>query len=215
MTEMTTAATVERLTQFRPGDLNDLCDAADLAIRDGGGFGWIDPPPREVMESYWKGVLIVPERHLFVAKLDGVVAGSAQLVAPPRNNEAQAHSAQLTTSFVAPWARGHGLARKLIQAVETAARETGYRVLNLDLRETQRAAIALYKAWASSTGARTRSMRSCAARALPAISSTRTSRPPTRPPRSPPPFSPLPKLSHDSVSRDRPEGWCLRPPGAG
>ena len=65
---------------------------------------------------------------------------------PPRNNEAQAHSAQLTTSFVAPWARGHGLARKLIQAVETAARETGYRVLNLDVRETQRAAIALYKA---------------------------------------------------------------------
>ena len=98
------------------------------------------------MERYWKGVLIVPERHLFVAKLDGVVAGSAQLVAPPRNNEAQAHSAQLTTSFVAPWARGHGLARKLVQAVETAARETGYRVLNLDVRETQRAAIALYKA---------------------------------------------------------------------
>ena len=122
MPEMTTAATVERVTRFRPGDLNDLCDAADLAIRDGGGFGWIDPPPRDVMERYWKGVLIVPERHLFVAKLDGVVAGSAQLVAPPRNNEAQAHSAQLTTSFVAPWARGHGLARKLIQAVETAAR---------------------------------------------------------------------------------------------
>ena len=45
-----------------------------------------------------------------------------------------------------PWARGHGLARKLIQAVETTARETGYRVLNLDVRETQRAAIALYKA---------------------------------------------------------------------
>ena len=41
MPEMTTAATVERITKFRPGDLNDLCDAADLAIRDGGGFGWI------------------------------------------------------------------------------------------------------------------------------------------------------------------------------
>ena len=83
MPEMTTAATVERVTRFRTGDLNDLCDAADLAIRDGGGFGWVDPPPRDVMERYWKGVLIVPERHLFVAKLDGVVAGSAQLVAPP------------------------------------------------------------------------------------------------------------------------------------
>ncbi|UEM21042.1 GNAT family N-acetyltransferase [Skermanella mucosa] len=145
MEEMATAATVERVSKFRTADLHDLCDAADLAIRDGGGFGWVDPPPRDVMERYWKGVLIVPERHLFIARLDGVVAGSAQLVAPPRNNEAQAHSAQLTTSFVAPWARGHGLARMLVRAVEMAAREAGYRVLNLDVRETQRAAIALYE----------------------------------------------------------------------
>ena len=145
MGEMATAATVERVSKFRTADLHDLCDAADLAIRDGGGFGWVDPPPRDVMERYWKGVLIVPERHLFVARLDGVVAGSAQLVSPPRNNEAQAHSAQLTTSFVAPWARGHGLARMLVRAVEMAAREAGYRVLNLDVRETQRAAIALYE----------------------------------------------------------------------
>ncbi len=142
---MATAATVERVSKFRTADLHDLCDAADLAIRDGGGFGWVDPPPRDVMERYWKGVLIVPERHLFIARLDGVVAGSAQLVAPPRNNEAQGHSAQLTTSFVAPWARGHGLARMLVRAVEMAAREAGYRVLNLDVRETQRAAIALYE----------------------------------------------------------------------
>ncbi|UEM03700.1 GNAT family N-acetyltransferase [Skermanella rosea] len=145
MEEMATAATVERVSKFRTADLHDLCDAADLAIRDGGGFGWVDPPPRDVMERYWKGVLIVPERHLFIARLDGVVAGSAQLVAPPRNNEAQGHSAQLTTSFVAPWARGHGLARMLVRAVEMAAREAGYRVLNLDVRETQRAAIALYE----------------------------------------------------------------------
>src|SRR5688500_12815023 len=134
MPEMTTAATVERVTRFRTGDLNDLCEAADLAIRDGGGFSWVDPPPRAVMERDWKGGLIVPERHWFVARLDGVVAGSAQLVARPRNDEAQSHSTELTTSFVAPWARGHGLARKLVQAVETAARETGYRVLNLDVR---------------------------------------------------------------------------------
>ena len=46
--------------------------------------------------------MLVPDRALFVARLDGVIAGSAQLVRPTRNNEAQAHSAQLTTSFVAP-----------------------------------------------------------------------------------------------------------------
>ena len=96
------------------------------------------------MEAYWRGVLLIPERRLFVGRLDGVIAASAQLVRGPRNNEAQAHAAQLTISFVAPWARGHGLARLLTLAVETAARDAGFRVLNLDVRETLGAAIQLY-----------------------------------------------------------------------
>ncbi|MBP2300368.1 GNAT family N-acetyltransferase [Azospirillum picis] len=136
---------IEKVETLKTADLHDLCDAADDAIRAGGGFGWVEPPPRDVMERYWKGVLVVPERIMFIARLDGVVAGSAQLVKPPRNNEAQAHSAQLTTSFVAPWARGHGLARRLTLAVVDAARDAGFRVLNLDVRATQEAAIALYE----------------------------------------------------------------------
>lgn len=137
--------TVERVDErLKASDLQDLCDAADAAIQAGGGFGWLSPPPRDVMERYWKGVLVVPERVLFVGRLDGIVAGSAQLVRPPRANEAQAHMAFLTTSFVAPWARGHGMAKALTLAVEDAAREAGARVLNLDVRETQEAALALY-----------------------------------------------------------------------
>ncbi|GLR79223.1 GNAT family N-acetyltransferase [Azospirillum oryzae] len=136
---------IDKVDALKTADLHDLCDAADDAIRAGGGFGWVEPPPRDVMERFWKGVLVVPERVLFVARLDGVVAGSAQLVKPPRNNEAQAHAAQLTTSFVAPWARGHGLARRLTLAVVEEARAVGFRVLNLDVRVTQEAAIALYE----------------------------------------------------------------------
>jgi ribosomal protein S18 acetylase RimI-like enzyme len=136
---------VERLLSFTEGDLADLCDAAEDAIEAGGGFGWLKPPPRHVMESYWQGVLLVPGRELFVARLDGVIAGSAQLVHPPKNNEAQAFAAHLTTSFVAPWARGHGLARALLTAVEQEAIDCGYQVLKLDVRETQAAAIALYE----------------------------------------------------------------------
>jgi len=140
------AVSVDRIDEkFRTADLHDLCDAADAAIRDGGGFGWVEPPPREVMERFWRGVLIVPERILFIARLDGVIAGSAQLVRPPRNNEAQAHACQLTTAFVAPWARGHKLARNLTLAVEREARRLGFRILNLDVRETQQAAIAMYE----------------------------------------------------------------------
>lgn len=136
---------VEIAERLKGGDLNDLCDAADAAIRDGGGFGWVEPPPRDVMERYWKGVLAVPERTLFVGRVDGIIAGSAQLVRPARNNEAQAFACSLTTSFVAPWARGHGLARKLTMAVEEQARADGFQVLNLDVRDTQKAAIALYE----------------------------------------------------------------------
>jgi ribosomal protein S18 acetylase RimI-like enzyme len=136
---------VERLTAFQGGDLHDLCDAADAAIEAGGGFGWLKPPPRAVMEAFWRGVILIPERMLFIGRLDGAIVGSAQLVRGPRNNEAQAHAAQLTTSFVAPWARGHGLAKALTEAVESAARAAGVKVINLDVRETQEAAIQLYR----------------------------------------------------------------------
>jgi ribosomal protein S18 acetylase RimI-like enzyme len=136
---------VAELTQFAGNDLADLCDASEAAISEGGGFGWLKPPPRHIMEAYWKGLLLVPGRHLFVARLDGVIAGSAQLARPPRNNEAQVFSAQLMSSFVAPWARGHGLARGLILAVEATARAQGAQVLNLDVRATQSAAIKLYE----------------------------------------------------------------------
>ena len=136
---------IEIAAKLSRGDLSDLCQAAEDAIEAGGGFGWLKPPRRDVMEAYWKGVLLVPERTLIVGRLDNVIVGSAQLVRPTRNNEAQAHSGQLTTSFMAPWARGHGLARMIAEAVENHARKLGLRVLNLDVRETQEAAITLYR----------------------------------------------------------------------
>ncbi len=136
---------VERLTAFKKTDLTDLCDAADGAIEAGGGFGWVRPPPRHVFESYWKGTLLIPERQVFVGRLDGTIAASAQMARPARNNEAQVFSATLMTSFVAPWARGHGLAKLVTVAVEEAARESGAHLINLDIRETQTAAIQLYE----------------------------------------------------------------------
>ncbi len=136
---------VERLEKLKSADLHDLCDAAQRAIRDGGGFGWLEAPPRDLMERYWRGVLLIPDRSLFVGRLDGVIGGSVQLMRPPRNNEAQAHAAIITTCFVAPWARGHGLARRLVQAAETTARADGTRTLNLDVRATQVPAIRLFE----------------------------------------------------------------------
>ena len=137
---------VDVVTRFEPGDLNDICDAAEDAIVAGGGFGWLRAPERPVLESYWKGILVVPERILIVARIDGVICGSAQLVRPSPGNEAQAFAVQLQHAFIAPWARGHGLARLLMEKAEILARTEGFDVITLDVRETQERAIRLYEA---------------------------------------------------------------------
>lgn len=139
------ATRVEWLQRFGGTDLEDLCVATETAIVDGNGFGWLKPPPRDILESYWRGVLLVPERELVAARLDGTIVGSGQLVRPAANNEAQAPVATLTTFFIAPLARGHGLARSMLMAIVTRAGERGFESLELTVRETQTAAIALYE----------------------------------------------------------------------
>ncbi|MDH5722903.1 MAG: GNAT family N-acetyltransferase [Alphaproteobacteria bacterium] len=136
---------VERITELAANDLNDLCDATDAAIEGGGGFGWVELPSRNILERYWQGVLTMPSRELFVARMDHVICGTCQIVKPPSNNEAQSFAAKLTTNFVAPWARGHGLAKMLIECAEKFAKEEGFAVINLDIRETMEKAIKLYE----------------------------------------------------------------------
>jgi ribosomal protein S18 acetylase RimI-like enzyme len=136
---------VEIATTLDEHDLQDLCEATNAAIIEGGGFGWVQQQDRAVLARHFRGVLLVPDRILFLARLDGVVVGSAQLVRPPRNNEAQAFAAQLTAVYIAPYARGFGLARRLVDRVEEHAAAIGFRVLNLDVRETQESAIKLFE----------------------------------------------------------------------
>lgn len=136
------ALVTEQLSQ---PDMHDLCDTTDAAIENGGGFGWLDLPARDILERYWQGVITMPDRLLYIVRLDGVIAGSAQLIRPRRHNEAQAHAAHIMTAFIAPWARGHGLATQLFRAMIAQARREGYKRLNLDVRDTQTAAIALYE----------------------------------------------------------------------
>ena len=66
---------IESIQMLKFGDLDDLCDATESAITEGGGFGWIEVPSRKVLENYWRGVLTIPERELIIGRLDNVVAG--------------------------------------------------------------------------------------------------------------------------------------------
>lgn len=137
---------VERVETLAAPEMAELCEATDAAIIEGGGFGWVAPQGRAALERHFRGTLLVPERELFLARLNGLVVGSAQLVRPARHNEAQVHSATLTHAYIAPYARGHALARLLVGLVEERAAALGHRVLNLDVRETQATAILVFEA---------------------------------------------------------------------
>lgn len=142
---MSRSKLVQRALSLTDDDLQALCEAADAAILDGGGFGWVQPQGRQVLERYFRGLLLVPERMLFVVRLKGEIVGCAQLVRAPRNNECQAMCITLMHLFVAPYARNRGLGSALLQEVEHAARSMGFRVMNMDVPDTQTAAIALFR----------------------------------------------------------------------
>lgn len=136
---------VEKKTTMREAEMAELCQATEDAIRDGIGFNWMAPPMRETLEAYWKGVLMVPQRSLFVGKLDNIIAASIQLVRPTKSKETQAFAASVEAHFVAPWARGHGLAKMLLDAAEREAAKDGFSVINIAVRETQERALQVYR----------------------------------------------------------------------
>lgn len=145
---------VEEVTQFRGSDLDELCQATVEAITDGQGFSWIKPPARSTLEAYWRGVLLIPDRTLYVARFNGAIVGTLQLIRPPSNNETGAFAVEIGTFFVAPWARGHGLARALMAEAEARARREGFQVLEVHVRADRDAAIKLaeaggFKHWAT------------------------------------------------------------------
>ena len=136
---------IEKLKVLSDTDLADLCNITEQAIKAGGGFGWLKSPPRETLNKYWKGLLLVQNRTLIVGRLNNVIAGTLQLELQPHNNEAQKNIIKIASHFVAPWARGYGLAKNIIDYGEKIAKENEGVCLQLDIRETQDAAIQLFK----------------------------------------------------------------------
>jgi len=142
---------IEKITSFKYNDLNDLCDATESTFADDAlsfsiGLSPVDAKIRDKLEAYWKGTLLVPERLLIVGRIDGVIASSIQLIKPSPNNHSSSFAGTVDSHFVAPWARGYGLARELLNAVEAEAFASGISVLKLSVRANLKAAIKLYEA---------------------------------------------------------------------
>jgi ribosomal protein S18 acetylase RimI-like enzyme len=141
--------TIDKVEKLNGADLDDLCQITEQSMEDGLGFTigfkYLTTPAREKLESYWKGVLQVPERELYVGRLDGSIASSIQLIKPAPSNQSQSFAVFGREHFVAPWARGHGLAKMLLGTIEDSAKRQGYKILKLEVRGTQAGAIALYE----------------------------------------------------------------------
>jgi ribosomal protein S18 acetylase RimI-like enzyme len=140
------ATRIEEIESFSGDDLPQLCDLAHDAIIDGEGFLWVRPPPQRILENYWNGVVLVPERSLWIARLDGRIVGTVQILNPSVNNESGAFAAQITTLIVAGHARRLGLARGLLRQAEAMAISRGFTALDLDVRADREAAIRLFEA---------------------------------------------------------------------
>jgi len=140
---------IELLDKLHNLDLMDLCDATEATMLDTYAFSlgykqW-SPPIRDHLESYFKGVMLVPERKLIVGRVDGTIVGSLQLILPHETNQTSNFIVSIDNHFVAPWARNLGIAKKVLVFAENYAKSRGYEVVKLSVRSIRDAAITLYE----------------------------------------------------------------------
>ena len=135
---------VDNIENLSEVDLADLCNITEQAIKAGGGFGWLRVPTRDILIDYWTKRTSDKYIKLIVGRLNGVIAGTLQLAYEAPNIESRKNIARIRRQFVAPWARGYGLAKTMIDQTEQIAREDNIKSLQLAVRETQDAAIKLF-----------------------------------------------------------------------
>lgn len=131
-------------------ELDELCHAALSTMNDSKGFfiGFkrnCDGDIKYYLEKYFAGVLLIPERALYIAKFDNLIAGSIQLVFPNSKKETSSFSCVVENHFVAPWARGHGIATALLKYAEFMAKQKGFSLIKLSVRGDKQGAIKLYE----------------------------------------------------------------------
>jgi GNAT superfamily N-acetyltransferase len=83
--------------------------------------------------------MVPPSGDFLVVFHDGRLVGCGGL---KRLDDA---ACEIKRMYVAPAARGHGLSRRLLEALEDRAREIGYSIARLDTADRQPAALPLYE----------------------------------------------------------------------
>jgi GNAT superfamily N-acetyltransferase len=102
-------------------------------VEGGASVSFMLPMARETASRFWQKVadgIARGERTLIVAEDAEGIGGTVQLITDMPEN--QPHRADVAKLLVHRRARGAGIGRRLMEAVEDAAREQGRRVLVLD-----------------------------------------------------------------------------------
>lgn len=121
--------------------LEPLSEILYQCVHDGASIGFVLPFSRQSSRDHWLNT-VLPELKagkltLFVAKLDGLIAGTVQLAFAAQAN--QAHRAEVAKLLVSPAFQRRGVAKLLMQGLEQQALTLGYTLLTLDTRTGDKA----------------------------------------------------------------------------
>jgi GNAT superfamily N-acetyltransferase len=113
--------------------IDQLADVLLDCVEGGASVSFMLPMACATALDFWRKVadgVARGERTLLVAEDEGDIVGTVQLITDMPEN--QPHRADVAKLLVHRRARGAGIARALMEAVEEAARGQGRRVLVLD-----------------------------------------------------------------------------------
>lgn len=123
--------------------LDGLAEVLHAAVLAGASVGFVLPFALAEARAFWAGLLPgirAGDRRVLVARRDGMVVGTVQLVLARQPNGP--HRAEVAKMLVHPAARRLGIARRLMSTLEAVARREGRTLLVLDT--ASEAAEALY-----------------------------------------------------------------------
>ncbi len=129
--------TIEILDDHRT-EIDRLAEILQAAVEAGGSLNFVLPYSVEEARTFWRGV---QGSLVFVARIEGEIVGTVQLV--PAKQPNQLHRADVAKLMVYPSARRLGVARALMLALEAKAVSMGRTLLTLDTR-TDDSAFGLY-----------------------------------------------------------------------
>ncbi|PAF22126.1 hypothetical protein CHH49_05805 [Terribacillus saccharophilus] len=107
----------------------ELSSLFQSIVADGASMNYLHPMSKETALSYWNSVLS-EQVKLFIGLIDGQIAGTVQLHYSDKENGR--HRAEIAKLMTSTKARRKGVARKLLQHAEQAAKADGKTLLLLD-----------------------------------------------------------------------------------